>query len=270
SARAPRRPPRPRPPRSPAARRARRRRQARAHLVRERARLPRAAGASTPRRAPRPPPASRPAAPARGPARPPRRLPAAGPPRRRRRPCRAPVPPRPPTGSRRRKWRRRASTPCFAASRPGRRTGRRARPLDGAAPRSTISGARRELAAAAPAAPAGLPYLSFERRSPVIYLELCLTAIDHGAYAIHGREQKHRRNQATFTPQMYVSFWCFRGGCQCDPAGAPPPAPPRGQRHAPMTASHAKFQQQRCSGRAATVGGSIRRSTPRGPLSLDL
>ena len=76
--------------------------------------------------------------------------------------------------------------------------------------------------------------------------------------------------QATFTPQMYVSFWCFRGGCQCDPAGAPPPAPARGPRHAPMTASHAKFQRQRCSGRAATVGGSIRRSTPRGPFPADL
>ena len=76
--------------------------------------------------------------------------------------------------------------------------------------------------------------------------------------------------QATFTPQMYVSFWRFGGGCQCDPAGAPPPAPPRGPRHAPMTASHAKFQRQRCSGRAATVGGSIRRSTPRGPLSANM
>ena len=74
--------------------------------------------------------------------------------------------------------------------------------------------------------------------------------------------------QASFTPQIYVRFWCFWGGCQSDPAGAPPPAPPRGPRHAPMTASHAKFQRQRCSGRAATVGGSIRRSTPRGPLSF--
>ena len=76
--------------------------------------------------------------------------------------------------------------------------------------------------------------------------------------------------QASFTPQIYVRFWCFGGGCQSDPAGAPPPAPARGPRHAPMTASHAKFQRQRCSGRAATVGGSIRRSTPRGPLSANL
>jgi len=51
---------------------------------------------------------------------------------------------------------------------------------------------------------------------------------------------------------------------------APSPALPRGPRHAPMTASHAKFQRQRCSGRAATVGGSIRRSTPRGPFPADL
>ena len=64
------------------------------------------------------------------------------------------------------------------------------------------------------------------------------------------------------------AFWPFGGGCQSDPAGAPPPAPPRGPRHAPMRASHAKFQRQRCLGRAATVGGSIRRSTPRGPLSF--
>ena len=45
---------------------------------------------------------------------------------------------------------------------------------------------------------------------------------------------------------------------------------PGGRGTPPMTASHAKFQRQRCSGRAATVGGSIRRSTPRGPFSADL
>ena len=96
----------------------------------------------------------------------------------------------------------------------------------------------------------------------MIYLELCLTAFDLG----HGGKAKHGEDQATFTWADVCPFWCFRGGCQCDPKRVlRHAAPPRGQRHAPMTASHAKFQQQRCSGRAATVGGSIRRSTPRGP-----